>query len=413
MNKCMNIKALFEQCAEVLFAKGYNEASIRGYQDRWRRHLLPFAESKGTTLYSPKLGEDFLEANLSGKSLSNRKCLIRCITVLTEYVETGTISRRLKTMPEHPLDGPIGEVAKEFIDYSNKELRLRDLTLVAYRRQLSSFISGLSSKGITDTDSISEDDILDFLSAQGNVQEKKYVLSAFFKYLENTHNTRREYSEVVRCFQSVKHEKLPTTYTEEEISKILAFANTQTHSNVGKRNYAIVLMACRLEMRSSDIRFLHFSHIDWEKHEIHFQQFKTGGDLRLPLLHDVGKAIINYIKYARPKSSLPYVFLTNNAPYEVMSASNISHLVGWIIRKAGVDVGRRHMGSHALRHSLATHMLKNGISLPVISEVLGHSETSSTMYYIGVSREVLLECTLEIPAIPNSFYTQRGGIFYV
>ena len=412
MNKSMNINALIEQCADVLFAKGYNEASIRSYQDKWRQYVLPFAKSQDTTLYSKDLGERFLEANLPGKSLFSRRSLIRCVTILTEYVETGTISRRLKTMPKQPLDGPIGDVAKKFIEYSSQELRLRDLTLVAHRRQLSSFICGLSAKGITELDSISENDVLDFLNGAGNTSEKKFVLSTFFKYLENTHQTRREYSEVIRRFQSIEHEKLPTTYTDEEISKILEFAKSRTHSNVGKRNYAIVLMACRLGMRSSDIRYLQFSHIDWDKHEIHLQQFKTGVDLRLPLLHDVGEAIINYIRYARPKSSLPYVFLTDNAPYDVMSATNISHFVGWIIKQSGVDVGQRHRGSHALRHSLATHMLQSGVTLPVISEVLGHVATSSTMHYIGVSRDVLLECALDIPAMPNSFYTQRGGIFY-
>ena len=87
-------------------------------------------------------------------------------------------------------------------------------------------------------------------------------------------------------------------------------------------------------------------------------------------------------------------------------------MMGWIIKQSGVDVGQRHRGSHALRHSLATHMLQSGVTLPVISEVLGHVATSSTMHYIGVSRDVLLECALDIPAMPNSFYTQRGGIFY-
>ena len=73
----MNINALIEQCVDVLFAKGYNEASIRSYQDKWRQYVLPFAKSQGTTLYSKDLGERLLEANLPGKSLSSRKSLIR------------------------------------------------------------------------------------------------------------------------------------------------------------------------------------------------------------------------------------------------------------------------------------------------------------------------------------------------
>ncbi len=414
MNKSMNINALIEQCADMLLAKGYNEASIRGYQDKWQRYVIPFVKSQGTSLYTKEVGERFLKLNLSGKSPSTRKSYNRCITILTEYVETGTITRRLKTMPSHPLEGPIGEIAKEFIEYANRELRLRDLTLVAHRRQLSSFICGLSVKGIDAIDDISEKDILDFLNLSVHAQQERlYALRSFFKYLQYTHRTDREFGVVFRQYKFVRQAKLPSVYTEEEISTIIDYAKRQAQSAVGKRDYAIALLACKLGIRSSDIRFLQFSQIDWEKRVIHFQQFKTGVDLLLPLLHDVGEAIIEYIQTARPKSDKRYIFLSDNAPYDVISATSISHRVGNLIKESGVVIGRRHMGSHALRHSLATHLLEQGIGLPVISEVLGHTETSSTMYYIGVSREVLLSCALPVPLVPKHFYTQRGGIFYV
>lgn len=79
---------------------------------------------------------------------------------------------------------------------------------------------------------------------------------------------------------------------------------------------------------------------------------------------------------------------------------------------SGVDCKGRHAGPHALRHSLATSMLGEGTSLPVVSSVLGHASSESTMYYLGVDVPSLLKCSLQVPPVAEGFYTQKGGILY-
>ena len=82
------------------------------------------------------------------------------------------------------------------------------------------------------------------------------------------------------------------------------------------------------------------------------------------------------------------------------------------IEKAGIYAANRHMGPHSLRHSLATSMMNNGTELPVISESLGHSSTDTTMIYLTVNIAGLLECSLPVPPVDDSYYTQKGGVFY-
>ena len=92
--------------------------------------------------------------------------------------------------------------------------------------------------------------------------------------------------------------------------------------------------------------------------------------------------------------------------------STLCTIVTDYIYAAGVLPKGRHHGTHSLRHSLATNLLENGTSLPVISEVLGHGTTESTMYYLGVNIKSLLECSLVVPDVPEDFYMQKGGILY-
>jgi site-specific recombinase XerD len=134
--------------------------------------------------------------------------------------------------------------------------------------------------------------------------------------------------------------------------------------------------------------------------------------IELPLLNIVGEAMIDYIRNGRPKSDSKTIFLTAIAPYTIISVPGISCIVSRIIYKAGIDTKDRHHGSHCLRHSLATRLLKQGTTLPVISDVLGHSDSQTTMTYLNVDINSLLQCSLDVPPVTDRFYMQKGGWFY-
>lgn len=71
----------------------------------------------------------------------------------------------------------------------------------------------------------------------------------------------------------------------------------------------MTLLATRLGLRASDIAHLAFDNIDWENSTITFSQFKTGKKIELPLLVDVGEAMIDYLKYGRKKSESPKIII--------------------------------------------------------------------------------------------------------
>lgn len=133
----------------------------------------------------------------------------------------------------------------------------------------------------------------------------------------------------------------------------------------------------------------------------------------LPLLPDVGNALIDYLKYGRPESECPFVFLIGRPPYAQFHTSQVvTHVVQRAYRKAGIDIKGRRFGPHSLRHSLGFRMLEESTALPVISEVLGHQSTESTRYYLRIDLRSMRQCMLDVPLVPRGFYEQKGGIFY-
>jgi len=177
----------------------------------------------------------------------------------------------------------------------------------------------------------------------------------------------------------------------------------------GKRDYAILLLAARLGLRTSDVCGLKFREIDWEHNRISIIQEKTGEPLDLPLLPEVGEAVIDYIKYGRPVSVLPYIFLNVNSPYDRLNRSTLHSIVCQYMRRAGITFEKeRHHGPHALRHSLAALLLEKKTPLPVISEVLGHRNTESTRYYLRIDINSMKQCMLDVPSVDPHFYGKGG-----
>jgi integrase len=157
---------------------------------------------------------------------------------------------------------------------------------------------------------------------------------------------------------------------------------------------------------------LRFSNIDWEKNEICLHQCKTGNPVILPLLSDIGNAIIDYLKHGRFQSTSGQVFLSARAPYVPATKSMVCSAIRDIIQHCGVSTEKRHHGPHSLRHSLASRLLENSVPIHVISETLGHATTETTMSYLRIDVSSLMKCSLAVPPVDESFYMQKGGIFY-
>lgn len=151
-------------------------------------------------------------------------------------------------------------------------------------------------------------------------------------------------------------------------------------------------------LRSSDIIHIKLENINWDADVIEFYQQKTGQFIQLPLTDDIRYALLDYLKNSRPQTTFKNVFLRERAPlapYE--ETATIFKIVSKYIKKAGIETGVRHHGPHSLRHSMASSLLEEKTSLPVISAALGHSNTKNTSRYLRIDIGLLRSVALEVP----------------
>lgn len=153
----------------------------------------------------------------------------------------------------------------------------------------------------------------------------------------------------------------------------------------------------QLGIRSGDLCLLKMENIHWATDSIQFIQQKTGNEQILPMPENVKYALLDYLKNSRPQISSPYIFIRPQAPYTPYENTNPFYkLIGKYMELSGVNYSGKKHGLHAMRHSLAGNLLADGADLPVISGILGHSSTETTMRYTGIDITALRRIALEV-----------------
>lgn len=155
-------------------------------------------------------------------------------------------------------------------------------------------------------------------------------------------------------------------------------------------------MVSRLGLRTIDVKHLKLNNLKWQDNRIELIQSKTAAVLNLPLLPDVGWAIIEYLKNGRPKVESPYVFLRHLAPLEAFSDEDrLNQIIIKYMKLAKIPISpHKKKGMHSLRHTLASRLLAENTPLSVISDILGHTSPDSTAVYLKVDVSKLRECAL-------------------
>lgn len=390
------------------------DGTARHYQVLWRKvkkHMdCQKIKSFDSTVAKEYLLKEF--GNRDYAQLSKReKDLIKGVNVLCEFHETGII-QPVKELSV--FEGAIGEIMVSYLSY-RCSLRLKKHTIEEGQQHLSRFLRYLHSIQVVSVQAINQMHLLLFIKSINSkfstlTHLTLQTIRGFFKYVYAHNLSENDLSVLIPKDNFKKQARLPSTYSVIEVEKLIA--SIERGDSTGKRNYAVVLLAARLGLRASDIAHLKFANLCWEKSVIILNQFKTGGKIELPILPEVGNAIIDYLKFGRPKSSESFIFLLSRSPFTPLNSCGITGIVHSYFVKSGINITCRKHGPHALRHSLASILLENETTLPVISEVLGHENTTSTSYYLRIDLKSMKQCVLEVPTVAASFYQQKGGYFY-
>ncbi len=265
---------------------------------------------------------------------------------------------------------------------------------------LSGGCSLFCKKKVYSSDNITTSHLTEFLTAfvecsPRYVSTVLYVLRNYFTFLRDTNIVKTDLAASLPHVRILRNAFIPHAWKTDDVKKLLA--SIDRNSTKGKRDYAILLMVAHLGLRVSDIRNMRLSNLNWDRKIIVLSMRKTGQAMELPLLDDIGWAIIDYLKNGRPQTACDRLFVRHRAPFDSFgeNASFYSELhrymqVAGITPPTGV-----HCGLHSLRSTLARNMLEAKIPLQVISEVLGHANINTTSIYLKIDLDGLRKCALD------------------
>lgn len=395
---------------------GLAKATIKIYRLTWTR-LGKYIAENNVNNYNDEIALKYIES-IFGHSKVNlmtqyQKDQLRHVVSLSYYIKSGKIPVYIDRRLKYKLNCIFENYINEYLEHK-KTMRISEKTLKAHKWYLHLFTEYLVGKGIVALHTISPSIILlyatdSFPQKHSTKNYSLIVIRMFLQYLYDNKHIQRDLSLIVpkHCY---RHQAtVPSIYSKTEVITILDSIDRST--SMGKRDYAIIILAVRLGLRASDIAALEFNYLNWTANKISFSQMKTGHPIVLPLLVDVGDSIINYIKNARPISDNNKIFLSPRYPHSPLASEAISHMVQKVLVNSGVKIDGRKHGPHALRHTMASFMINGEISLPIISEVLGHTNIQSSMNYLRIDVETMRQCALEVPLVPESFYEQKGDLF--
>lgn len=275
-------------------------------------------------------------------------------------------------------------------------------TMRAKRDAVRAFLDYLEGAGVGGLDSVTGRDLAGFVFR--NRAHRRRTVASTVGYLRDLFawggRCGEAWGELAASLPKVKvvrNETLPYLWSPEEVRAVLAAIDRS--SDIGKRDYAMILLVARLGLRTTDLRMLELSAIDWHAKTLTLAQHKTGRPLRLPLLDDVGWAIVDYLRNGRPETDSRLVFVKHRHPFDEMGATGtINCRLYRYAAMAGIEFppGRPH-SMHSFRSSLARAMVGCGTPLPAISQALGHADSRTTMdYYLRLDADALHGCALDV-----------------
>lgn len=412
MQGTITIHELTGKLVTELKKGGFSESTI------WRCYM-PFVgtienyyEKTGHIVYDPAITDEFVQYHKERKErgeITNYRLYLLAAERLNEVFMTGTLS--VPTVihgTRYVLNEVNGRLLDMFLQWKQYGRNTRDDAIWAVRK----YLFYLEQRGYASISDATVEDARAFL-LQVATEVKISTLHTLLLYLRHFHVFLKE-KEILApdCFDLFNYRvyremPIQSYVTDTELEAVINVIDKNTVK--GKRNLAIIMIAATTGMRACDIIRMQLSDIDWRKGEIKIIQQKTKRYITLPLIHEVGTVLEDYILNARPKSTAPEVFLRLTPPHiAIMDAVSVGDMFNEYQRQAGII--RQPFdgkGFHGLRRRFAKKLIVNGTPLSTVAQILGHNDLRSSRQYLSLDTANLKECALDFTGIPMERRTQR------
>ncbi len=275
------------------------------------------------------------------------------------------------TEPPEP-ESPVGRLLVDYRRWLVTERGLAESTVIRYENlarrflELHSVGDGVEAAALTGAEVVAfllrESERVSVGSAKGRVAELRSLL----KFLFVRGLTPRLLTTAVPPVAGWRETGIPKALPAGHVALLLD--SCDRGDPVQARDYAILMLVARLGLRSIEVARLELGDVDWRGGRI-IVRGKGSREDGMPLPTDVGRALAEYLTAARPQTLLRSVFICCKAPRRGIRPD----LVSDVTRRACDRAGLPRVGAHRLRHTLATEMLRRGVKLVDIGQVLRHT----------------------------------------
>jgi integrase/recombinase XerD len=288
---------------------------------------------------------------------------------------------------------PVEVLLARYGDYLERERGLAATTVALNVRLVRPFLierAGGCGDGGLDLEHLSAGEVTAFVVAQsrvraGSLQRMVSALRSLLGFLHVDGVISAPLGAAIPVVGARRASGIPLGLGAEQVAARLASCDRGTAT--GRRDFAILTLLVRLGLRAGEVAGLGLDDIDWRRGEISVRGKGNRHDM-LPLPADVGTAIVDYLRHARPRQAQGRtVFVRAQAPYQALTYLGVTTAVAAAGRRAGL--GRVH--AHRLRHCAATAILAGGGSLQEIGQVLRHQRPVTTAIYAKVDTQALLQ----------------------
>ncbi len=294
----------------------------------------------------------------------------------------------LLPLPAKPLSNcELWPTLGEFRSWMSKHRGLTENTLNLYEGVIVGLLDALGDDPLTYSAEALRTFVLDRARPHGIHRAKAIVVAvrSYLRYLGVTGQCPPGMEHAIPGFASWQLSSVPRFLPAEDVERVI---DSCAGSVFELRDRAVILLLARLGLRASEVAHLKITDIDWRNGSIAV----CGKGRRresLPLPQEVGNAILLYLKQGRPSLQRSEVFASVRPPSRVLNRASVTHIVRSALRRAGVKSPIN--GAHVLRHSAATSMLRQGVSLAGVGAVLRHRSPRTTVHYAKVDFCLLSE----------------------
>jgi integrase/recombinase XerD len=378
-----------ERFAAWLLEAGYANKPARAHLFRVQQALNHIGSPSDTTLAVELLERAF-------RRLGRRRPVLYQHTFSTYSRFLRAVGRLIERAP--PSTDPLTLLVGDFADRLVRRRGLARSTVSGYRFWISDFLKRMLTpdRSLRDLPSTSLEFYIQARAsglAPHTLRTGLKCIQAFLVYCHERGDLpeRLDQIDLPRGFRD---DQPPRAMAWPLVERLLDSIEPSVHE--GRRDHAILHLMAYYGLRPGELAYLTLDSVNWGARTLTVCQPKTRSTLVLPLHDRTLTVLSDYLRIARPGTSLPWLFIRAKAPLGPMSKYALSFIFKTRARRSGLPIA--HHSSYCLRHAFALRLFHRGVGMKAIGDLMGHHNLVSTSVYIRLQTDVLREVALPVPA---------------